>query len=103
MGGFGVVRAAAESPLYYAAIVPIAGGGNMADAEALARIPIWAFHGAKDGVVPPSSMEPLIEAISKLGGKPKFSVIPDGDHWICHAVCKNEDLWKWLLEQKLTN
>lgn len=34
------------------AIAPICGGGNPQAARNLKNLPVWAFHGAKDNVVP---------------------------------------------------
>src|SRR4029078_1052174 len=52
MGGYGTYRLVAAYPDRFAAAVPIFGGGEQEMAKPLSRVPIWAFHGAKDGTVP---------------------------------------------------
>ena len=100
MGGYGTWRTAAAYPAQFAAIAPICGGGQPEDAEALADMPIWAFHGAKDDVVPISESERMVEAVRAAGGAPKLTVFPDAGHGICHPVCERTNLWNWLLRQK---
>ena len=54
MGGYGSWATAAAYPERFAAVAPVCGGGSTQDAAVLATLPIWAFHGDADGVVPPS-------------------------------------------------
>lgn len=100
MGGYGTWRTAADYPTRFAAIAPICGGGQPDDAEAFVGLPVWAFHGAKDKVVPVTGSERTIAAIRAAGGSPKLTVFQEGGHGICDAVCQGADLWNWLLRQK---
>lgn len=100
MGGFGTWATAAVAPDRFAAIVPICGGGNTADAEKLKGMPIWVFHGAQDKVVPPSRSEMMIEAVKKAGGEVKYTLYPDAAHDSWTATYDNPELYKWLLEHK---
>ena len=100
MGGYGAWRVAAAYPTRFAAIAPICGGGQPEDAEVLADLPIWAFHGDKDEVVPVTESERMVEAVRAAGGTPKLTVLPGAGHGICHAVCTRADLWRWLLRQR---
>jgi predicted peptidase len=101
MGGYGTWHVAADYPTMFAAIAPICGGGQPKDAEALAHLPTWAFHGAKDEVVPVTESERMIQAMRAAGGAPKLTVFPDAGHGICNNVCDRSDFWSWLLLQKL--
>ena len=51
MGGFGVWDVMARKPDLFAAAVPVCGGADEATAAKIAKIPLWAFHGAKDPAV----------------------------------------------------
>ena len=51
MGGSATWSLAAAHPGRFAAIVPVSGVGNPADAKKLAALPIWVFHGAKDTII----------------------------------------------------
>jgi predicted peptidase len=100
MGGSGTWRLAAAHPEKFAAIAPICGRGDPADAKQLARLPIWVFHGAKDPVVRLESDQAMVEAIQAAGGNVKFTVYPDAGHDAWTETYNNPELYKWLLEQK---
>jgi len=101
MGGFGTWALAAAYPERFAALVPICGGGNTADAKKLAGIPIWVFHGAKDNVVPPSRSENMVKALKEAGAKNlKFTLYPKANHDSWTETYNNSEMWAWLLQQK---
>ena len=53
MGGYGVWDLLQRRPGFFAAAVPVCGGGDTNLASRLVSVPIRAFHGKADGVVPP--------------------------------------------------
>lgn len=102
MGGFGTWSLAAAHPERFAAIAPICGGGNPADAPKMVAIPTWVFHGAKDPTVPLKRSEEMVEALKAAGGNPKFTVYPDAGHDSWTATYNNPEFYQWLLAQKRT-
>jgi predicted peptidase len=100
MGGFGTWAMAATYPDRFAAIVPICGGGNPAEAPKLTNIPAWVFHGAKDPVVPLARSEAMVNALKAAGGSVKFTVYPDAQHDSWTETYNNPELYAWLLQQK---
>jgi len=100
MGGFGTWSLAAAHPEKFAAIVPICGGGNTADAKKLATLPIWVFHGAKDPTVPVQRSREMVEAIKAAGGNIKFTEYPEAKHDCWTETYDNPELYQWLLAQK---
>jgi predicted peptidase len=80
MGGFGSWNLAARHPDWFAAVVPICGGGDPSMAKVLADVPIWAFHGADDKVVQPGLSRSMIDAIRDAGGKPKYTELEGVGH-----------------------
>src|SRR5262249_54165111 len=80
MGGFGTWALAAYSPDRFAAIAPICGGGDTSAARRLTKVPVWAFHGAKDAVVPLKRSEDMVEAVKNSGGDARLTVYPDANH-----------------------
>ena len=60
-------------------------------------MPIWAFHGAKDSLVPIGGDQELIDALKTLGNNVRFTVLPDRDHDILD-VYENRELYSWFLE-----
>jgi predicted peptidase len=100
MGGYGTWSLAAAHPERFAAIVPICGGGNPADAAKLASLPVWVFHGAKDPTVPLERSKEMVEAIKSAGGNPRFTIYPEAGHDSWTETYNNPELYQWLLEQK---
>ena len=108
MGGYGTWRLGLQYPERFAAIVPICGGGNMIDVilgtwdkgATLKRLPIWAFHGAKDSVVPPDESERLVAQLKKMGVQEvKLTLYPEANHDSWTETYKNPELYEWLLKQ----
>ena len=99
MGGFGTWEMAADYPDRLAAIVPICGGGEPFWAGVIREIPVWAFHGAMDDVIPLNRSELMVDAIRRAGGKPKLTVYPEAGHDSWTLAYDNPELYTWLLEQ----
>ena len=100
MGGFGTWTIAGREPDRFAAIAPICGGGKPDLAENLVGVPTWAFHGAKDKVVPLRRSVEMIEAIRKAGGKAQLTVYPNAGHDAWTETYKNPKLYEWFLQHK---
>jgi len=100
MGGYGTWDLAARHPEWFAAIAPVCGGGDERQAARLKDVPIWAFHGEKDTVVPVARSRTMVEAIRAAGGKPKYSELPGVAHnsWQ-HAFDEKSGLLTWMFEQ----
>lgn len=103
MGGYGAWQLAAEHPGRFAAVIPVCGGGNPNHAAALTETPIWAFHGAKDDIVPLSESEMMVEAIQAAGGDVKLTVYPEANHDSWTETYDNRDVYDWLLAHSLNN
>jgi predicted peptidase len=102
MGGFGTWDLATRTPSRFAAIVPICGGGDPRRAKALANLPVWVFHGAKDTLVPYQRSEEMVEALKKNGGNVKFTLDPEAGHGVWNKAYAMPELYEWLLQQKRT-
>jgi predicted peptidase len=100
MGGYGTWFTAAAFPAHYAAIAPICGGGNPADAPRLKELPTWAFHGAKDDVVPVEETLEMIAALRATGAIPKLTIYPEGTHAVWDETWANPELYAWLLAHR---
>jgi predicted peptidase len=100
MGGSGTWALAAAHPEKFAAIAPLCGTGNPADAKKFAHLPIWVFHGAKDPVVPLNHATTMVDAIRAAGGNIKLTIYPEGKHDVWTATYDNSELYRWFLEQK---
>ena len=103
MGGYGTWDAIQRRPEFFAAAVPICGGGDTAQAKKLTSIPIWAWHGDRDKAIPVSRSRDMTAAIEKAGGKPKYNEIKGRGHSVWNDCWKSTELWDWLYEQKKTS
>ena len=100
MGGYGTWATACHDPGRFAAIAPVSGGGDAQQVERLKNLPIWAFHGDKDNVVPIDGDRAMVEAVQKCGGNVKFTVYPGAGHGICDMTYQDDRLFDWLLAQR---
>lgn len=102
MGGYGSWHWAAAHPEKFAAIIPICGGGELRQAKRLAQLPIWAFHGAKDNIVPLRATTEMTDAVQKAGGKVELTIYPDLYHDSWTKTYNNPEIYDWLLKHKKT-
>ncbi|MEH1864170.1 MAG: prolyl oligopeptidase family serine peptidase [Nostoc sp.] len=100
MGGYGTWHLAAAQPERFAAIAPICGGGNPVQAHKIKSLPVWAFHGAKDNVVPLSESEIMVSALKACDGNVKFTVYPEADHDSWTQTYNNPELYEWFLQHR---
>ncbi|MCC5468142.1 prolyl oligopeptidase family serine peptidase [Pelosinus sp. Bkl1] len=102
LGGNGTWYLACQHPEYFAAIAPLASNPVIPDNwnKQLLSMPIWAFHGENDPILPLKNAEAMITALRKQGGSPRFTVLPDQGHYIA-GVYKNNELYDWFLANSL--
>jgi len=109
MGGYGTWNLGLAFPEKFAAIAPICGGGNLINillsstekAAPLKSLPIWAFHGARDPVVPVEESKRMVEAVKKAGIKEvKLTIYPEALHDSWTQTYANPELYEWFLEHK---
>lgn len=106
LGGYGVWDAIERWPDYFAAAVPIAGAGDPSKASALTHIPLWAFHGSDDNVVPVAGSRAMIAAIKNAGGDPRYTEFAGKSHEIWDYVFSSSgtsmhvpNFFSWLFAQ----
>ena len=100
MGGYGTWSLAIEYPGRFAAIAPICGGGSRHLASRLKGVPVWAFHGEKDAVVPVRESAEMVDALTACGGKVKLTIYPDAAHDSWTETYKNPKLYQWFLKHR---
>jgi predicted peptidase len=80
MGGYGVWSLLQQYPAFFAAAVPICGGGYAGLATSMRHVPVWNFHGANDDIVPVSGSRDMISALRQAGGSPVYTEYARGGH-----------------------
>ncbi len=107
MGGYGTWSLGIQYPERFAAIAPICGGGEPVriilagpkQAQALKSLAVWAFHGAKDPVVPLSESERMMAALRKANCKDvQLTVYPEAEHDSWTETYNNPELYQWFLK-----
>ncbi|HVB20936.1 MAG TPA: prolyl oligopeptidase family serine peptidase [Ktedonobacteraceae bacterium] len=107
MGGYGAWDAIERWPTYFAAAAPLAGAGDPTKASRLVNLPIWAFHGGSDSLVPVSGSRDMIQAIKAAGGHPRYTEFPGVNHVIWDIVYSTANtpspvpnFFSWLFSQR---
>lgn len=102
LGGFATWRWAADSPQKFAAIAPIAGGGDPKKAPAYKNLSIWAFHGDNDPVAPVTRSQEMISAVTGIAAESKLTIYPNSGHDSWTETYDNPELYAWLLRHSRT-
>ena len=112
MGGYGSWTWGGLHPEHFAAIAPVSGGigpGGPKDvtpdlnkwAANLSKIPVYAFAGVKDRVVPAERSQRMIDAIQKAGGKQaRLKLYPDEGHGAGRKAFSDADFYQWMFDQQ---
>lgn len=103
MGGYGAWQLGMSLPQYFAAMVPICGGGMYWNADQLVNVPVWAFHGGKDDIVFPEESIKMVNAVNKYGGNAKLTIYEDSLHSVWFKVYPDQAVYDWLLSHKNEN
>ncbi len=109
MGGYGTWDLGLSGPERFAAMAPICGGGELITlllssgqkSTALKSLGIWAFHGAKDPVVPLHESERMIDFVKKAGAsEARLTVYPEATHDAWTETYNNPELYEWFLKHR---
>ena len=101
MGGFGVWDIIQRYPDYFAAAIPICGGGDTKKIKGIINLPIWSWHGDQDDVIPVDRSRAMQKSIKSSGGVSSiYSEIIGRGHNVWLDVWRSKSLWEWLFLQK---
>lgn len=100
MGGGGAWFLAGAYPERFAAVVPICGRIPPLLPVRFKDLPIWAFHGDADDVVPVDNTIRSVENINAAGGNAKMTIYPGVGHDSWTQTYANPELYEWLFSHK---
>lgn len=103
MGGYGTWQLAMSIPEYFAAIVPICGGGMYWNAGRLQHVPAWAFHGGKDTSIPMEESQKMVDSVNANGGHAMLTIYPENGHNAWTDTYSNPEVFAWLLSHRSAN
>ena len=84
----------------FAAAVPVTGLGDPSRASAIAKLPLWVFHGARDDVSPPRNARELVAALKAVGSPIRYTEYADMGHDTLARAYGEPELIDWLLSQR---
>lgn len=99
-GGFGTYAFIIRNPGMFAAAAPVCGAIDPANADRIARVPIWIFHGDQDPLVPVRNSRDMYDALKKAGSNPKYTEYEGIKHNSWDKAYATEEFWEWLFAQK---
>lgn len=109
-GGHGAFWFGAKHPEIWCAVAPICGfvdsnrAGDNADtiAKGLRGVPVWAFHGEADDVVPIGQSKKVIDAMTHMAATPapKFTSYPGVNHGSWDKAYSESELPAFLMQSR---
>jgi predicted peptidase len=100
MGGAGAWLLAAAFPERFAALAPICGRIVPLPLPRLKNLPIWAFHGDADEIVPVSDTQRTVDALKAISANVKLTIYPGVGHDSWTPTYNNPALYEWFLSHK---
>ncbi|NQT24185.1 T9SS type A sorting domain-containing protein [candidate division KSB1 bacterium] len=79
MGGYGTWDLISRFPHFFAAAIPMSGGGDSTVVDRFAHLPIWDFHGENDSTVPVSGSRDMVTALERIGRRCVYTHCHEGD------------------------
>lgn len=101
LGGYGSWDLGVRHPEWFAAMLPVCGGGDAEHAYRLLDMPLWAWHGERDRTVPPEQSQRMIDALKQLGAKPKFTLLKGVAHDSWNDAYGKGGALDWLFDQRI--
>ncbi|HVM73058.1 MAG TPA: hypothetical protein VMT91_14945 [Anaerolineales bacterium] len=101
LGGEATYRLAISEPHAFAAIAPLSAALETSQIALIGRIkdlPVWAIHGENDTVIPLATGRKPVDALLKLGGNIRFTVLPGHDHDTWTDTYSDPAFYAWLLQ-----
>jgi predicted peptidase len=100
-GGHGTWAYGAHRPETFAALAPVCGYGEPEQiAPRVAALPVWAFHGDKDDIIPHDKTVAIVRAIEAAGGHPRMTIYPGVNHGSWEPAYADPELPRWMLAQR---
>lgn len=107
MGGYATWDALVRRPGFFAAALPVCGGGVPEKAVQASRdVPVWAFHGDADDVVPVENSRSMVAALRADASRTaeiRYREYPEVRHDCWTATFSDPQVLSWLFAQSRTD
>lgn len=97
MGGTGTWMWGMMNPERFAAISPMCGTGICWCAGNLGSVPVWAFHGDLDDIVPLDESQRMEQRLRACGGDVTLTVCEGKGHDCWTEIYHGTEVYEWLL------
>lgn len=100
MGGMATFELLWRKPGFFAAAMPICGGGDPAKVKSYAKnYPVWVFHGDADPVVPVSNSRIMVNSLKAAGANVVYTEYPGVEHNSWDNAFAEPTFLEWLFSQ----
>lgn len=102
LGGFGTWDAIQRWPGFFAAALPVCGGGSIQEVPVrnATQTALWIFHGSADGNVSVDCSRRMVAALTQAGAAPKYTEYPNAGHGIWQRALGDTAVIRWLFRQR---
>ena len=100
MGGYGSWSLGAAIPARWAAVVPVAGGGDPVGVRALRQTPVWAVHGPEDKTIYPERSREMVKALRAAGGRVRYDEPPAEAHDVWKRIYDSAAFETWVVNPR---
>jgi predicted peptidase len=99
-GGEGTWLIGGRNAELFSALVPMCGYAAFEAVPHLGNLPIWAFHNARDVLVPVRGTRDMVRQIAAIGGNVRYTEYPDLYHNCWGRAYREEELYSWMKSQR---
>ena len=99
MGGYGTWDIVQRRPDFFAAAMPVCGGGDSSLAWKIRDVPIWTFHGDKDDAVPVVCSRQMVSALWQCDGNIRYREYPGIGHGCWIPTYADRQVLDWFFSQ----
>jgi predicted peptidase len=101
LGGMGTIELMWRYPGFFAAALPICGGGNEKMTQEMAQTKgIWFFHGSEDDIVDVKYSRSLVEGLKLAGSNVQYTEYAGVKHNSWDNVFHEKEMINWIKNQK---
>ena len=101
MGAFTAWYLLQRYPGYFAAAIPINGGGDAENICAAKKTALWVFHGARHETIPFTQSKNMVAALRECGRRRvEFSVYTEQGAELHEQVYRDPRIYDWLKRQR---
>ena len=99
MGGYGTWDIVQRRPDFFAAAMPVCGGGDASLAQKIRSVPIWVFHGSRDPSVPVARSRQMVSALWQCDGNVRYREYPGMGHRCWIPTYNDSQVLDWFFSQ----